>query len=140
MNIYVFGNGNISFMEFISCYQSYLRELVSQPESQFIVCDFKGADTLTMEFLKSETKNVSVFHIGNNPRYLPSKFRTKVSQWKIKGGFETDAERDHAAIQLCTHFLATDYNSDKTRKSGTQQNIETCLNLGKIDIRQMLSN
>jgi hypothetical protein len=39
--------------------------------------------------------------------------------------------RDEAAIEACTHFLAHDINSDENRKSGTQRNIERCLELGK---------
>lgn len=135
MKIYVFGNGNITFSDFLSCYATYLRNLLATPDYHFIVCDFRGVDTLTMEFLKSETKNVTVYHIGDKPRYIPDRFKTKVSQWKFIGGFKTDFERDSEAIENCTHFLATDFNSDKTRKSGTQRNIEKCLMLGKIDIR-----
>ncbi len=135
MKIYVFGNGNINFSDFRSCYVIHLRNLLVKPDSQFIVCDFRGVDTLTMEFLKSETKNVSIYHIGDRPRYIPDRFRTKVSQWELVGGFPSDIERDSAAIESCTHFLATDFNSDERRKSGTQRNIENCLALGKIKIQ-----
>jgi hypothetical protein len=135
MKVYVFGNGNINFDDFISCYATYLRKLVAQQNTQFIICDFRGVDTLTIEFLKNETENVSIYHIGDRSRYIPDRFKTKVSQWKFIGGFKTDFERDGKAIENCTHFLATDFNSDETRKSGTQKNIEKCLALGKIDIR-----
>lgn len=134
MKIYVFGNGNISFNNFTNCYLNHLRELVAEPGNHFILCDFRGVDTLTMEFLKSETGNVSVYHIGAKPRYVPDRFRTKVSQWQFVGAFQTDVERDSAAIEGCTHFLAIDFNSDKVRKSATAKNIEKCLTLGKMNI------
>ena len=135
MKVYVFGNGNINFGDFICCYEAHLRNLVAKPGSHFIVCDFRGVDTLTMELLKSETENVSIYHIGDRPRYIPDRFRTKVSQWEFVGGFKTDLERDSAALENCTHFLAIDFNSDEVRKSGTKRNIEKCLALGKINIR-----
>lgn len=135
MKIYVFGNGNIALIDFISCYAAALRSLLEKPDHHFIVCDFRGVDTLTMELLKSETGNVSIYHIGDRPRYIPDQFQTKVSQWKFVGGFTSDIERDSAAIENCTHFLATDFNSDEFRKSGTQKNIEKCLGLGKIKIQ-----
>jgi hypothetical protein len=135
MKVYVFGNGNINFGDFICCYEAHLRNLVAKPGSHFIVCDFRGVDTLTMELLKSETGNVSIYHIGDRPRYIPDRFRTKVSQWEFVGGFKTDLERDSAAIENCTHFLAIDFNSDEVRKSGTKRNIDKCLALGKINIR-----
>lgn len=135
MKVYVFGNGNISFGDFIGYYEVHLRSLVAISGTSFIVCDFRGVDTLTMEFLKSETENVSIYHIGDRPRYIPDRFRTKVSQWEFVGGFKTDIERDSAAIENCTHFLAIDFNSDEARKSGTKRNIEKCLALRKINIR-----
>jgi hypothetical protein len=135
MKVYVFGNGNIKFGDFICYYEANLRNLVEKIGIHFIVCDFRGVDTLTMELLKSETENVSIYHIGDRPRYIPDRFKTKVSQWEFVGGFKTDLERDSAAIENCTHFLAIDFNSDEVRKSGTKKNIEKCLVLGKINTR-----
>ena len=87
------------------------------------MCDYKGVDTLVMELLKSEASKVTVYHIGERPRYLPDKYKTKVSGWKLIGGFETDEARDMAAIESCSHYLAVDFNSDEQRKSGTLKNI-----------------
>ncbi|NME70233.1 hypothetical protein [Flammeovirga aprica] len=133
MKVYIFGNGNIKYSDFEELYLKSIKRL-AEANAEFIVCDFRGVDTLVMEFLKSESQNVNVIHIGEKPRYLPDKYRTKVSQWKIKGGFEDDKSRDHYAINLCTHFIATDFNSNEKRKSGTQQNIELCTSLGKIRV------
>lgn len=136
MKIYIFGNGNIKFDDFEQSYLRPIKRLIKTDNVTFIVCDFRGVDTLVMEYLKSESQNVSVIHIGEKPRYLPDKYRTKVSQWKIIGGFENDKSRDEYAINTCTHFLAVDFNSDGKRKSGTQKNIELCLSLNKTKIEE----
>lgn len=132
MKIFIFGNGNIKFSDFEEYYLKPINEALSNQNVEFIVCDFRGTDTLVMEYLKSFTPKVTVLHIGEKPRYFPDKFKTKVSQWKIIGGFTDDQSRDHFAIDLCTHFVATDFNSNEKRKSGTQRNIERCLTLEKI--------
>lgn len=133
--IYIFGNGNISLSEFIAHYQRPLEPFVKDPDYHFILCDFRGTDTLMMEWLKTETHRVKIYHIGEKPRYMPDKYKTQVSQWKCVGGFENDESRDKAAIEECTHFLAVDYNSNAKRKSGTLKNIEACISLGKIPIK-----
>ena len=134
MKVYIFGNGNIKFDDFEKFYLKSIKEITSKNNVEFIVCDFRGVDTLTMEYLKSTSKNVTIVHIGEKPRYLPDRFKTKVNQWKIKGNFEDDKTRDNFAINTCTHFIAKDFNSDINRKSGTQRNIELCKSLGKIQI------
>lgn len=132
MNIYLFGNGNLSFTDFLQLYGEPIKQIGFGAEIHFTVGDFRGADTLAMEFLKCETPNVSVYHVGKNPRYLPDGFKTMVDKWNLVGGFSSDADRDNAAIENCTHFLAFDFNSDESRKSGTQKNIIKCLELKKI--------
>lgn len=134
MKIYIFGNGNISFQEFLKYYAEPLEKYLNQEQSSFLLCDFRGVDTLMMEYLKSATGNVSVYHIGKKPRYLPDKYKTKVNSWKLIGGFESDSARDQAAINECTHFLAIDKNSNENKKSGTFKNMERCESLGKIKI------
>lgn len=133
MIVYIFGNGNISYKNFFLQYELPIFDLVVK-DAHFIVCDFRGADILAIELLKTETGNVSLYHIGDKPRYFPDKFKTKVSQWKLVGGFSSNEERDNAAIDSCTHFLAIDFNSDRKRESGTKKNIERCLELGKISL------
>ena len=134
--IYVFGNGNINYADFEVTYLKPIKRILHEGNLEFILGDFRGVDTLIMEYLKSESAQVSVLHIGEKPRYLPDKYRTKVSQWKIIGGFEDDESRDRYAISNCTHYIATDFNSDNKRKSGTQKNIELCQSLGKIRITE----
>jgi hypothetical protein len=134
MIIHIFGNGNLSFADFLRLYEAPLRPLIALPDTRFLVGDFRGVDTLAMELLKCETENVSVYHVGDRPRYLPDPFRTKVAKWQLLGGFKSDGERDGAAMHACTHFLAIDFNTDEARKSGTKKNIEKCLKLNKIGL------
>lgn len=137
MKIYIFGNGNLSFRSFKRYYETPLLKYFQNKEVSFLVCDFRGVDTLIMELLKCETGNVSIYHMSEKPRYLPDKYKTKVSNWNMVGGFEDDKSRDLQAIQDCTHFLAVDFNSNEKRKSGTQSNIELCLEMGKINLIEL---
>jgi hypothetical protein len=138
MRIFVFGNGNLSFDNFLKYYSIPLQKIIHEENANFLLCDFRGTDTLMIEFLKCITSNVSIYHIGDKPRYTPDSFKTKVADWKFINGFKSDKERDIAAINNCTHFLAYDFNSDEKRKSGTLKNIELCLSQNKIDIKSIL--
>jgi len=113
-------------------YRQPVMDLLEKTDPHFVLCDFRGADVLTMELLKCVTPQVSVYHMGERPRYTPDPFRTRAGEWQFLGSYTSDKERDTAAINACTHFLAVDFNSDANRKSGTQKSIETCLKLGKI--------
>ncbi len=132
MKVFIFGNGNLSFDDFLNYYANTLIPFVKREDVHFILCDFRGVDTLMMEFLKCQTSHVTVYHIGEKPRYAPDKFNTHVGNWNFIGGFSSDKERDLQAIDECTHFLAYDFNSDSQRKSGTQKSIELCLERNKI--------
>ena len=134
MKVYVFGNGNISYDEFNEKYINILEKGNLIARSEFILCDFRGVDTLMMEYLKTKSSNVTILHIGERPRYMPDKYKTKVSNWKVIGGFSDDRSRDDEAISLCSHYLAIDQNTDEKRKSGTQKNIEKCIALGKSPV------
>jgi hypothetical protein len=135
MHLFIFGNGNLSFRDFLKYYVPILDALDWEANPEFIVGEFRGADTLAMEYLKTQTAQVTVLHIGERPRYFPDKYKTKVSQWTVLGGFESDEERDEHAIQACTHFLAIDFNSNEKRTSGTRKNIDRLRDLGKIELK-----
>ncbi len=135
MQVYIFGNGNISFDDFRKHYEEPIKRILeSDNDAGFLLCDFRGTDTLAMELLKSKTSNVTVFHVGEKPRYFPDKFKTKARGWKVVGGFESDEQRDIEVAKLCTHFLAKDFNSDEKRKSGTLKSIEFCIELGRVNL------
>jgi len=123
MRLYILGNGNVGFDAFTNLYVPELASAVASGAG-FVVCDFRGTDTLAMEWLKTQTADVEVLHVGERPRYLPDRFRTRVSAWTVTGGFASDAERDEAALQRCTHVLGVDFNSDDKRTSGTAKMLE----------------
>jgi len=131
--VYIFGNGNISFDVFQSYYIPKINNCLNDNYT-FIMGDFRGADTLTMEYLKDKTNNVQILYCYEQPRYLPDKFKTNVEKWKIIGDFKSDKERDNYAINLCSHFIAIDFNSDNNRISGTTKNIKKLLELNKTQI------
>jgi len=68
MRVFVFGNGNISFADFLTYYQQPISQLLQNIEDlSFLICDFRGTDTLTLEFLKTQSAKVQLCHIGENP-------------------------------------------------------------------------
>ncbi|WP_294301246.1 hypothetical protein [uncultured Chryseobacterium sp.] len=131
--IFVFGNGNLSWENFHLFYIEPLKGTTFS-ECEFIIGDFAGADTMMMEYLKDKTENVTIIHMKDRPRYSVNTFRNQAARWKMIGKFVSDGERDEYGISNCTHFLAVDFNSDETRKSGTLKNIEKCVSLGRIKL------
>jgi hypothetical protein len=133
-SIYIFGNGNLAFVNFMEQYCSKIVEQCILPQVNFMVCEFRGADMLAMELLKNHSASVTILHVGKTPRYFPDKFRTYCSEWKLVGGFLNDEERDNYAIENCTAFIARDYNSDKNKITATAKNIARLLGMGKIQL------
>lgn len=131
MRLYVFGNGNLGFDAFLQHYVPVL-ETALAADAAFIVCDFRGADVLTLEWLKTRTGEVEVLHVGERPRYLPDRYRTRVSAWTLSGGFASDEARDTAALERCSHVLARDFNSKPERTSGTARLLEQAATLGRV--------
>lgn len=135
MKLFICGNGNIPFDTFLEKYVEPLEQLWAYNDDiEFIICEFRGLDILIMEYLKTKSPHVTVLYMGNKPRYRPDEFKTFVKDWNFIGGYKSNLERDLAAIDLCTHFLAYDINSDHNRTSGTLKNIRKCLSLGKKQI------
>jgi len=131
IKLYLFGNGNLSFENFTEHYLPIINNALSK-EMSFIICDFRGADTLLQEYLKDKSKNVTILHCFEKPRYLADKYKTKVSHWELKAGFISDEQRDEYAIKLCSHFFAIDFNSKGDKISSTKKNIDKLKELGKI--------
>ena len=137
MKLFICGNGNIPFDTFLEKYIEPIERLCDEidiDDIEFILCEFRGLDILMLEYLKTKSKNVTVLYMRNNPRYKPDEFRTFVKEWHFIGEYSSNLERDLAAIDMCTHFLAYDTNSDHNRMSGTLKNIKKCLSLGKREI------
>jgi hypothetical protein len=132
--VYVFGHGNLPFATFLERYVPAIDTMLLDQATAWVVCDFRGTDTLAMEYLKTRTDRATVFHVGERPRYMPDTFGTPADGWQRRGGFADDATRDDAALAACTHFLAIDARPDETRASGTRRAIERCRALGRIDL------
>lgn len=70
--VFISGNGNTSFSDFLKYYQPHLENLVNEEDTHFILGNFRGIDVLSMEFLKTRTSNVKVYHVGEKPnKFLP---------------------------------------------------------------------
>lgn len=134
MIVYITGNGNLSFEDFLKYYVSALDALDWTSDPEFILGEFRGTDTLALEYLKTRSAKVTVLHVGDRPRYFPDKYKTKASQWVVKGGFSSDEARDLYAIEACTHFLGIDFNTNEKRTSGTRKNIDRLRELGKTEL------
>ncbi|MCE9576904.1 MAG: hypothetical protein K8W52_27405 [Deltaproteobacteria bacterium] len=132
--IYVFGNGRLSFEDFLRLYVPALEPALAQHDTAWVVGDFRGVDTLVMEYLKARTAAVTVFHVGERPRYLPDRHGALAAQWQLRGGFANDRARDEAAIAACTHFLAIDRFSLPQKPTATAALIERCRAAGKLPI------
>lgn len=112
--VFIFGHGDVTEKEFEKYYKFKIDKAVSLNYS-FLICDYKGADTLAQDYLKNYNK-VTVFHMFENPRY-----KANIS-WKTIGGFQTDLERDSYGTFNSNYDI---YFVRKGReKSGTMNNVK----------------
>ncbi len=132
--IYVFGNGRLAFDDFLDLYRPPIEAALAEPSTTWLVGDFRGVDTLVMEVLKARTAAVTVFHVGERPRYLPDRHGTLAARWQLRGGFADDRGRDDAALAACTHFLAVDRFSRPGKPTGTAGLIDRCRAAGKLPL------
>jgi hypothetical protein len=132
LHIFITGHGNLSVSHF---FDHYVPILEAHENAHFHLCDFRGCDTLTMEFLKTLSTRVTIYHIGDFPRYKPDVWRTKVSSWTIKGGYTSDQDRDIAALSPCDHILALDLHSTPERLSGVGRNLKEAQQRGLKELR-----
>lgn len=85
-----------------------------QSGARFVVGDAPGADHLAQRWLKRHGTNVTVFHMGENPRYsngLPT-----------RGGFKSDTARDSTMTAASSHDIA--WVREGRENSGTARNLE----------------
>lgn len=130
--IYVFGHANINYWDFRAFYERALFEQTLPPyRTRFVLGDCRGTDTLAMEFLKNHP-NVCVYHMHDKPRYLPDRFESKVAQWQVHGGFQTDGQRDRACIDVCTHYIGVSLRDG----SGCSKLIRKLELTGKISLNK----
>ncbi len=68
-NIYFcFGSGFVTKKEFDQHYISQLDEALQNPENEFIMGDYKGADTMCYEYLSQRSSNITIYCKKKTPR------------------------------------------------------------------------
>lgn len=86
MTVYfVSGHENLTQSEFDKFYKPQF--LNTTPEDAFLVCDAKGCDTSAQAYLSNPKRNVTVCHMGAQPRINLGNFATA-------GNFETELTLD----------------------------------------------
>lgn len=104
MIYFVSGHGDLTQEEFDKYYLPIITDIISTDEdAQFIVGDYKGCDTLTIEFLTTwfPRRKLSIYHIGEKSRVIVTTDDGESSVTRAKnvhyiGGFKSDEERDAA--------------------------------------------
>ena len=109
---FISGHRDLTLAEFMDHYAPEIDRAVALGH-RIVVCDYKGADLMTQEYLLMKRyHNVVVAHMFESPRNLAADFNTVC-------GFKSDEERD----AWCT--ANTDYDIAWSRKpgSGTERNL-----------------
>lgn len=118
---FVSGHGNVTFEEFITHYKPKIDEALSKGHD-FVLGDFRGADVLTLEYLKDKTDNVVIYHCFNKPRYRVDVIGLKSKDWIYKGGFKSDEERDAMMTVVSDYDIA--WVKEGKESSGTAKNLQ----------------
>lgn len=117
---FISGHRDITPAEFETNYEPMINYVLSEnPDAKFVVGDYYGVDIMAQNYLldvlKIDGKNVTVYHMFDSPRNV----NIKVAN--LKGGFQSDEERDAAMTNDSSYDIA--FVRDHTKLSGTAQNI-----------------
>lgn len=116
MIYFISGHREISQEEFNKFYVPVLNEVIdNDPDAQFVVGDYQGVDTMAQNWLNEIPDKVTVYHMFESPRVK------KNPNFKTKGGFKTDEERDAAMTKDSDLDIA--FLKPGKRNSGTAQNL-----------------
>jgi hypothetical protein len=132
--VFVFGHENLAFTTFVERYAPAMEAMLVDQTCRWIVGDRPGAETLALEYLKSRTELVTVFHCGKQPRHHVDINSTPARHWHVRGGFDGYHARDDAALAVCTHVLGVDSQWEITRYDGTARALEAARALGRVDL------
>lgn len=121
MIYFVSGHRDITREEFETYYIPKLEEAICTDSAEFVVGDYEGVDKMAMDYLASHSCCLTIYHMFDSPRNIPT--YTPLSVYiTYRGGFKTDEERDSAMT------LVSDIDIAFIRKnkwdSGTAQNIK----------------
>jgi hypothetical protein len=132
--VFVFGHENLAFATFLDRYIPAIDTMLVDATTSWLVGDRPGAETLALEYLKSRTERVNIFHCGKEPRYFPSIAGTPADRWQWRRTFASYQQLVDAAIAECTHFVAEDNGWDITRYDGTRRAIDACRAANRTDL------
>ena len=117
---FISGHRNISDVEFEFNYHPLINlALYENKNARFVVGDCDGADikaqNYLLDILSVDPSIVTVYHMFDSPRNVNPKVK------KLKGGFNSDEERDAAMTMASSKDIAL--VRDVKQNSGTAQNI-----------------
>lgn len=114
---FISGHRDITQDEFDWYYLPILDKLCDDPNCTFVVGDYYGVDAMAQEVLSEmvDPSRVTVYHMFEKPRNLAN------DKFNLKGGYQTDDERDAAMTHDSTDDIA--WIRKGKEKSGTAQNI-----------------
>lgn len=111
--VFVSGDLDLRGDEFEAQYALRLY-LAHQAGATFVVGDAEGCDTMAQAFLKKLGATVTVFHMFEAPR-------NNVGPFGVRGGFQTDEERDQAMTEASDGDIA--WVRPGREDSGTAKNL-----------------
>lgn len=122
MIYFVSGHRDLTQKEFDELYKDIIETAASKRNTKFIVADYEGADIMCQQLLKTlcdkniiDYSSITIYHMGHKP------MRRADNRFNLKGGFESDIERDSAMTRDSQKDIAFIRKGKWT--SGTAQNI-----------------
>ena len=122
MIYFVSGHRDLTQKEFDELYKDIIETAASKRNTKFIVADYEGADIMCQQLLKTlcdrniiDYSNITIYHMGDKP------MRCADNRFNLKGGFESDVERDSTMTRDSQKDIAFIRKGKWT--SGTAQNI-----------------
>ena len=114
---FISGHLDLSDDEFFLHYKSKIDEAIDK-KHHFVIGDAKGADSMAQRYLSISDEllsYVTVYHMAELPRFIYGNF-------KLKGGYKSDNERDEAMTLNSTYDIA--WVRPGREKSGTAKNLK----------------
>jgi len=114
MIYFISGHRNITLEEFEKYYKQQIFNALKNKNSKFVIGDYDGVDSIAQQFLINKTKNVTIYHMFDKPM-------NNNGNWKTKGGYIDDIDRDSAMTRESDEDIVWVRNPGEL--SGTEQNI-----------------
>ena len=111
---FISGHLDLTEKEFRDEYIPMIDDAMCIPGSIFIVGDAPGADLMSQRYLFQKYADVTVYHMLKSPRNNRFEFKTR-------GGFKSDKERDEAMTKASLYDIA--WVRPGREKSGTAKNL-----------------